>query len=48
MHNLISYNQLAGWKESIKRLEKTLEVKKKIKFEIIKKNIRVLFSIYIS
>ena len=25
MHNLISYNQVAGWKESIKRLEKTLD-----------------------
>ena len=25
MHNPISYNQLAGWKESIKRLEKTLD-----------------------
>ena len=25
MHNLISYNQLAGWKESFKRFGKTLD-----------------------
>tara|TARA_R100000951_G_C2510858_1_gene140372 strand:+ start:220 stop:417 length:198 start_codon:yes stop_codon:yes gene_type:complete len=25
MHNLISYNQLAGWKESFKKLGKTLD-----------------------
>ena len=25
MHNLISYNQLAGWKQSVTRLEKTLD-----------------------
>ena len=25
MHNLISYNQLAGWKQSFMRLEKTLD-----------------------
>ena len=25
MHNLISYNQLAGWKQSVLRLEKTLD-----------------------
>ena len=25
MHNLISHNQLAGWKESFKRLNKTLD-----------------------
>jgi len=25
MHNLISYNQLAGWKQSIHRLTKTLD-----------------------
>lgn len=25
MHNLISHNQLAGWKQSVLRLEKTLD-----------------------
>ena len=25
MHNLISYNQLAGWKQSFYRLNKTLD-----------------------
>jgi hypothetical protein len=25
MHNLISHNQLAGWQESLKRLERTLD-----------------------
>jgi hypothetical protein len=25
MHNLISYNQLAGWKQSVLRLERTLD-----------------------
>ena len=25
MHNLISYNQLAGWKQSVERLTKTLD-----------------------
>ena len=25
MHNLISYNQLAGWNQSVLRLEKTLD-----------------------
>jgi hypothetical protein len=25
MHNLISYNQLAGWKQSVQRLTKTLD-----------------------
>ena len=25
MHNLISYNQLAGWKQSVVRLENTLD-----------------------
>ena len=25
MHNLISYNQLAGWNESLMRLENTLD-----------------------
>ena len=25
MHNLISYNQLAGWKQSVHRLTKTLD-----------------------
>jgi len=25
MHNLISYNQLAGWKQSVTRLTKTLD-----------------------
>ena len=25
MHNLISYNQLAGWNQSVTRLGKTLE-----------------------
>jgi hypothetical protein len=25
MHNLISHNQLAGWKQSVDRLEKTLD-----------------------
>ena len=25
LHNLISYNQLAGWKESFKRFGKTLD-----------------------
>jgi len=25
MHNLISYNQLAGWNESLMRLESTLD-----------------------
>ena len=25
MHNLISYNQLAGWKKNVLRLEKTLD-----------------------
>ena len=25
MHNLISYNQLAGWKHGVMKLEKTLE-----------------------
>ena len=25
MHNLISHNQLAGWKESFRRLNKTLD-----------------------
>lgn len=25
MHNLISYNQLAGWKQSITRLDQTLD-----------------------
>lgn len=26
MHNLISYNQLAGWKESLKSFGKTLDM----------------------
>ncbi len=25
MHNLISHNQLAGWKQSVLRLERTLD-----------------------
>jgi len=25
MHNLLSHNQLAGWKQSVMRLEKTLD-----------------------
>jgi hypothetical protein len=25
MHNLISYNQLAGWKQSVQRLTNTLD-----------------------
>ena len=25
MHNLLSYNQLAGWKDSFRRLNKTLD-----------------------
>ena len=25
MHNLISYNHLAGWKQSVQRLTKTLD-----------------------
>ncbi len=25
MHNLLSYNQLAGWKQSIQKLTKTLD-----------------------
>lgn len=25
MHNLLSYNQLAGWKQSVTRLERTLD-----------------------
>ena len=25
MHNLISYNQLAGWRQSVHRLTKTLD-----------------------
>ena len=25
MHNILSYNQLAGWKQSVLRLEKTLD-----------------------
>jgi hypothetical protein len=25
MHNLLSYNQLAGWKQSVERLTKTLD-----------------------
>ena len=25
MHNILSYNQLAGWKESIRRLNRTLD-----------------------
>jgi len=25
MHNLISHNQLAGWKQSVNHLEKTLD-----------------------
>jgi len=26
MHNLISYNQLAGWKQSVERLNNTLDI----------------------
>jgi hypothetical protein len=26
MHNLISYNQLAGWKQNIERLNNTLDI----------------------
>jgi len=26
MHNLISYNQLAGWKQNVERLNNTLDV----------------------
>lgn len=25
MHNLLSYNQLAGWKQSVQKLTKTLD-----------------------
>ncbi len=25
MHNLLSYNQLAGWKQSVMKLERTLD-----------------------